>query len=303
MTNKKNGITILGLLLASLGVIAPIIWDLWSSSAEISLTIDQTSTIIEKRDNFEKLTILYKGEPIELLSKTFISLKNTGRKAVALDDIISTPNIALHDGNIFEAEIIRSDPEYMDKNISTDGKSVALTFKLLNPSDMIVFSILSDVKNPIFIPTARIKNIKKLKIIKPEEQIKINSNIGFLVYVVGCFSAIFFLVFIRLLKDVPKIRQQLVSIKNAETPLHTSEPVAVIYHYIDHHLSMLTMDKRKKIKELIPNNVEKLDDVTAEKMISVVSTILSSESPLAGAIISLVLAFIGAWYVYNSIIV
>lgn len=305
MINKTNGIslTIMGLFIALLGVIAPIVWDLWNSSAEISLIIDHTATIIEKRDNVEKLVILYEGKQIESLSKTSFTLKNTGRKAVALDDIVSNPNIALRDGNIFEAEIIKSDPEYIDKNISTNGKSVSLTFKLLNPGDMIIFSILSDVKTPIFIPTARIKNIKNLKIIKAEEQIKINGNVGFWVYIVGLFSALFFAVFISLLMDAPKFKQQIAAIKNGETPLHKNESIEVIYFYIDKNLSMLTKEKRKRIKELIPKNVDKIDDSEAQKIISFISTLLSSENPIAGAITALLLAVIGGWYVYNSIFV
>ena len=302
-TNNGVSLTIMGLFIALLGVIIPIAWDLWNSSAEVTLTINKTATIVEKKNNVEKLQILYGGRQVDSLSKTSFEIKNTGRKAVTVDDLISNPRIALKEGNILEAEIVKSSPENIDKNIVIDEKSISLEFKLLNPGDLIVFSILSDVKDPEFISSARIKNVRNLKIMKAEEQVMINGNVGFLVYLVGIFSMLFLLVFFALLWEAPKLKKQLLAIKRAETPLHKGESIEVILSYIDLDLSMLTTAKRKRLKESIPSGIDRLDEIETKKLISEVSAMLNSESPVGGAIVSLILAALGGWYVYSSVFV
>ena len=305
MAKINNGIslTIVGLFLAFLSVVIPIAWDLWSSSSEVTLTIDRTTTIVEKKSNVEKLQILYGGKQVDSLSKTFFELKNTGRQAVTVNDLISNPKITLNHGNILEAEIVKSIPNNIEKKLLIEEKSVSLEFKLLNPGDLIIFSILSDAKDPIFTPSARIKNVRDLKIMKVEEQVTINGNVGFLVYLVGSVSILFFMVFFALLFESPKLKKQLLAIKNQETPLHKGEPVEVIVSYIDIDLSMLTTEKRNKLKESIPSNVDRLNTLEAEKLVSEVSGMLTSESPIAGAIFSLIVTLLGGWYVYSSVFV
>ena len=300
---KNNGISVtsIGFLIASLGVIVPILWDWWKSSSEIALTIEHTATIVEKKDDVEKLVILYGSKQINTLSKTSFELKNTGRTAIVSEDLISNPKISLQEGNILEAEINHTIPKNIDKNLSFIGNDVNIEFKLLNPGDLIKFSILSDINLPRFEVSARIKNVKEIKVIDGETQIKVSGNISFLVYIVAAVSFLFFIVFFLLLTEIPKLRRQLNAINNLETPLHKYEPIDVILSYIDIDLSMLTKAKREKLKELIPNGINNLSEVETRKLINEVRIVLNDESPIAGAIISLIFAIIGGWYVFNSI--
>lgn len=302
--NRKGlSLTVVALIVAILGVLAPIIWDLWNSSAEVTLTTAHTVTIVEKKTDVENLVILYDDQKINTLSKSSFEFKNTGRTAITASDLISDPKLELKDGKIFEAEINETSPDNIDASISALGSVITLNFKLLNPGDYIKFSVLIDVSDPVFSASSRIKNVKALQIVKAEDQVKVSGNIGFLVYVVAGFSMLFIFVFIRLLAEIPKLKQQLKAIRNSETPLHTGESTSVVRSYIDIDLSMLTKKKREALKKTIPTGVDVLSEEQTEELISQVSTILSNESPLAGAMFCLILVGFGGWYVFSSVFI
>lgn len=303
INNNGISITIIGILIAALGVIVPILWDWWKLSSEIALTIEHTVTIVEKKDDVEKLVVLYGSKQVNTLSKTSFELKNTGRTAIISEDLISNPRISLQKGNILEAEINYTIPKNIDKNLSFSENDVNIGFKLLNPGDTIKFSILSDINLPKFDISARIKNVKEIKVIEGETQIKVSGNISFLVYIVAGVSLIFFIAFIALLTEIPKLRKQLNAIKNAETPLHKGEQKDIIFSYIDIELSMLTKNKRERLKELIPKGINNLSEDDRRRLMNEIYIVLSNESPLAGAILAFIFTIIGVWYIFNSIFI
>jgi len=249
------------------------------------------------------LVILYDGQKINTLSKSSFEFQNTGRTAITASDLISEPTLELKDGQIFEAEINETYPANNGASISTLGPLITLSFKLLNPGDYIKFSVLIDVPNPVFSASSRIKNVKELQRVQAEDQIKVSGSIGFWVYVVAGFSLLFFLVFVMLLTEVPKLKQQIKAIRNSDTPLHTGEPTSVVRSYIDIDLSMITKKKREDLKGIIPVGASVLSEEKAEELISQIRTTLSDESPLAGAIICLIIVGIGGWYVFSSVFI
>lgn len=302
--NKKGlSLTVVGLIVAIVGVLAPIIWDLWSSSAEVTLTTAHTVTIVEKKTDVENLVILYDDQKINTLSKSSFEFKNTGRTAITASDLISDPKLELKDGKIFEAEIDETSPDNIDASVSAVGSVITLNFKLLNPGDYIKFSALIDVSDPVFSASSRIKNVKALQVVKAEDQVKVSGNIGFWVYVVAGFSMLFIFVFIGLLAEIPKLKQQLKAIRNSDTPLHTGESTSVVRSYIDIDLSMLTKKKREALKKTIPTGVDVLSKEQTEELILQVSTMLSDESPLAGAMLCLIIVGFGGWYVFSSVFI
>ncbi|ODC03193.1 hypothetical protein BFW38_06185 [Terasakiispira papahanaumokuakeensis] len=302
--NKKGlSLTVVGLIVAIVGVLAPIIWDLWSSSAEVTLTTAHTVTIVEKKTDVENLVILYDDQKINTLSKSSFEFKNTGRTAITASDLISDPKLELKDGKIFEAELDETSPDNIDASVSAVGSVITLNFKLLNPGDYIKFSALTDVSDPVFSASSRIKNVKALQVVKAEDQVKVSGNIGFWVYVVAVFTMLFIFVFIGLLAEIPKLKQQLKAIRNSDTPLHTGESASVVRSYIDIDLSMLTKKKREALKKIIPTGVDVLSKEQTEELILQVSTMLSDESPLAGAMLCLIIVGFGGWYVFSSVFI
>ena len=298
-----NSLTLIAILIAAIGVLAPITWDWWTSSSEISLTKEHTVTIVEKKSDVENLTILYSGRQIDTLSKLSFELKNTGRTAITIDDLISEPLITLDDGSILEANIDSSIPLNIDKSIELEGDSVTIRFKLLNPGDSIKFSLLSNRINPGFSATARIKNVKALRISKLEDQVRVSGNIGFIVYVVSAFTLLFFIATLTLLTEPSKIKLLLTAIEKGECPIRAGEPIEVVLSYIELDLSVLTKNKRRKIKTLVPLHKSALTESDSKNIINEVRSALLQESPIAGAILSFALAILGGWYVFNAIFI
>lgn len=305
MADNKNGIslTLIGLIVAIIGVLAPIIWDWWSSSAEITLTTAHTVTIVEKKTDVENLTILYDDQKINTLSKSSFELKNTGRTAITASDLISDPKLELKGGKILEVEINEAYPNNNDAVISNAGSLITLKFELLNPGDYIKFSVLTDASNPVFLASSRIKNVKELQVVQVEDQVKVSGNISFWVYVVAAFSLLFLLVFMALLAEVPKLKKQVKAIRDCHTPLHSGESINVVRSYIDTDLSMLTTKKREVLHNMIPTGVDALSQEQADELILQVRMDLSNEAPLAGAIVCLIIVGIGGWYVFSSVFI
>ncbi|MDB2705432.1 hypothetical protein N9Y67_02700 [Pseudomonadota bacterium] len=112
-------LTIFGLLLASIGIVAPIAWDWWSSSSGLTLTPLQETVLVEKKANVDDLEIIYKGSRVENLSKVVFSLKNTGRLPIVKDDLIEPLNLTFSSGSILNATIESTNPSNLKAAVKT----------------------------------------------------------------------------------------------------------------------------------------------------------------------------------------
>lgn len=302
---SKNGfsLTLIGLVVAVLGIVAPIAWDFWSSNSELTLTKDRTATIFEDKADIKNLSIFYNGREINTLSKTFFELKNTGRRPITDNDFVSNPVVVLHDGDVLEVEVDSSMPDNITKHVSSKGSVVQLEFKLLNPGDYIKFSVVTNSTSPQFSARARIKGVNELRFIEGENRIHVNSEIKFHVYVVGGFSLFFVVIGLGLVSVRPKLKKQLALVSRGEIPIHPGESVGVVLGYIDVDLGMLTRRKKDRLRRLVPVDAEFLSERDAKNIVNEVRYILGNESPITSAIFSLILAGYGWWYVFKSLFI
>lgn len=302
--NKSRfSITLIGLIIAMLGIIAPISWDWWSKKSELSLTKDQNVSLIEKKTGVDGLSITYLGHEIDTLSKLVFTLKNTGRTPIEETDLVSPPTLKITQGELLNASIESMSPENIGSTIKKSGNSISIKFPLLNPDDSITFSILLSDRNPKYEVESRIKNISKITSLDEKDQIKIRSSFGFSVYITGTLIILFFVVLIGLLTEIPRKKRALKTILKEETPIKVGVQSNMAMSYIDNDLSFLTSTKRLKLKTIAQRQGAFLDEEnTAELLISIKNDV-ENESPGGGAFVCFFIICVGIYYIYSSIVI
>lgn len=248
MSKIKNGVslTILGLLLAALGVIAPIIWDWWSKRSEITVETKQSFTLLQKEKSIQKLEIFYGGKSVDSLAKTVLVLKNSGRTPISKDDVVAPLTLTFQKSEVLEVIVMRQTPSNLNAAITTDGHNVAVTFQLLNPDDEIELSVLTNGENPTFDAHARIKSISKILQTSLENQPRVRWNAGVGPYVAGIFGIIFIFGGIGLLLEIPKKNMAKRLINHPQGPIATATSPDQIRDYVTTSLSFYSPRTRSR---------------------------------------------------------
>jgi hypothetical protein len=293
---KKNGntLTTLTIIIGIFGIISPILWDWYNSSYGLTLTHIQTTKLIEKKSSISELEVFYKKIKINNLTKTVFKLENTGRNSIIKNDIVDDITIIFPNSKILNASIDSTIPNNMNTSILMDKDSVKLSFQLLNSKDIIQFSILTDSVKTNFISNARIKNIKELELLTPENQIIIKQDISWVGYIIIFFTALFSLTTIIGIFEIPKVKKELKKYK--ETIIHKNFSLMSALKYIDDNLSFLTESKKNKLKDMINDNSSQ------EKILQEIETEIKNNNEVEGTIFSIVLVIAGIWYILRYII-
>jgi hypothetical protein len=295
---KKNGntLTTLTIIIGIFGIISPILWDWYNSSYGLTLTHIQTTKLIEKKSSIIELEVFYKKIKINNLTKTVFKLENTGRNSITKNDIVDDITIIFPNSKILNASIDSTIPNNMNTSILMDKDSVKLSFQLLNSKDIIQFSILTDSVKTNFISNARIKNIKELELLTPENQIIIKQDISWVGYIIIFFTALFSLTTIIGIFEIPKVKKELKKYKEKETIIYKNFSLMSALKYIDDNLSFLTESKKNKLKDMINDNSSQ------EKILQEIETEIKNNNEVEGTIFSIVLAIAGIWYILRYII-
>jgi hypothetical protein len=157
--------TLLGLLIAGLGVISPILWDKYKTKAGLELRHEAMVTLAEKTDALDKLQISYDSRPIPGVSKLVFSLLNFGRSPILQSELITPPQIRFTPPDVvLDAQIESSTPSNLGAVCTLEKPKgiVSISFPLMNPQDSVRFSVLVATANPNFDTSARIVGIKEL---------------------------------------------------------------------------------------------------------------------------------------------
>lgn len=302
---KKRGFsfTLLGLILAALGVAAPIVWDWWSTKSELTLTKDQRVNLFEKKTSIDGLSVTYLDHEVENLSKIVFTLENTGRTPIENSDLVSLPTLKITEGKLLSASIDLMTPENLGAALTQTEKTVAISFPLLNPEDSITFSTLISGKNFSYQIESRVKNISAIISLDENDQIRIRSSFGITTYIVGFFVVLFFITFIGLATQTPRRNRAHRAILQNSTPARCGEKLSTVISYIDNELSFLSKLKRKKLKAIAQKSDSHLDEETTEELQEALRSIISSENPGGGAFICLIIVSSGIYYIYSNIVI
>lgn len=194
MNSKVTVGTVVGLLLAAVGIVVPIVWDWYKGKTTAEVQFLSSATIIENGINLEKLQISYAGKPIRSLTKVGFAFVNTGKTPIVQEQLKVPPTVNFGtNAEVLDVTIDARVPQNLDATANVLGtkNGVMLSFPLLNPGDSFTFSVL--LSGTLQKPTAsaRIVNVKDVQVVDHRAGVS-NKKIDWKVYLVGAVSLLFF---------------------------------------------------------------------------------------------------------------
>lgn len=189
MKLRKFGLfTLLGLILAAIGIVAPIAWDWYKTKSVIELHHIANVRLVESSTLSKNIRISYNGRPTPVLSRHTFSIINAGRTPILKKDLVQPPTITFPNGvEILEVIEDAKNPKNLivDYALSTKRDSVSISFPLLNPGDQSQFGVLLSGFTSDYSAHARIVGISKLTIVDSVEELRqVKRELPISVYVV-----------------------------------------------------------------------------------------------------------------------
>lgn len=304
MKNNFATATVIGLVLAALGIISPIIWDLYKGKTELTLTCEDFYPIVERKENVKELHVLYENKPVESVTRASFTIKNTGRKSLEKEDI-KTPIKISFNGKILKYNIVKMFPEKGEYDVSIINENTVVTsFNLMNSGDYISIALLLDSSKTDFDATTRIVGVEKLKIVndaKEDKKWNFSRRLGITGYIVLLASSISLFVVIFLAYPEVFYESALKSkLSSAIILLKSNTSVKEIKSYLSFLFFTKTRKQLTEINKIL--NEYKDDDILVEDSVNRIRQIVtslaneSSGAKEAGAFFT-VLAIIGFSYV------
>lgn len=161
---KKNvaTMTVLGLLLTAVGVISPILWDIYKGRTELTLLRLGSSAIVERKEDVQELRVLYDNKPVESVTRASFTLRNSGRRPIVQENVRQPVRVRFRE-SILKYGIENVFPNKKDYTITKhDDSTLEVSFDLLNPRDFVTFSVLLAGNDEAIDANARIVGIKEL---------------------------------------------------------------------------------------------------------------------------------------------
>lgn len=305
MKERSGGLslTILGLILAAMSIVAPILWDRWNSRCELTLTQNQITDLVERKADVKGLQIYYFGNVVTSLSKATFTLENTGHTPITKSDVVVPPQLLIEKASVLSAALDRMRPPNLGARISSAGNAVQVSFDLLNPGDSVTFSVLVDSSSPEFLASARIKNIPELHYVTAQKQLVFKKSWPWSVYIVGPFGILLFFAGIGILFEVPREKAQLRLIRSNESPLRSGWGDEEFKRYVKSELKFLTGSRKVVVESLAEQGVADLTRGELDKVADSLCEQISGEPSLGAGLFCLALGAFGIWYVVSNILV
>ncbi len=107
---KRIGfIPIVSIVLATVGVIAPILWSYYTNTSSIEIRLESSLSLLKDDPLLkEDLVITYKGKPVTGLTRMDFLLLNKGRTPITQSDIYDAPKITFGEESKLIAAIVTS---------------------------------------------------------------------------------------------------------------------------------------------------------------------------------------------------
>lgn len=296
-----------GLLIAAVGVVAPIGWDLYKSRASVEVQLLSTVRLVDPTEKLEKLEIRYSGEIIPDISRVTIAIANTGRIPIQEKDFISPIVISFPEKvRLLDVKIDRRSATDLDVNYSVDLKAreVKTRFPLLNPNDYVQFGVLL-TGQPLGIATrGRIVGVSgQLPFLdfsnkrKPEGK---SVNL-WTVIPVGFFSALLAIAAVGFLPWALSEYRLRIKIQKGDYQLPNLPDKDAYLSYVDAALPFLAGTEEKSAKRMVSRLTYPLSDADKKTLQDHLAELIkhTPSSAMIGGI-SFVLAVLGIWYVIMS---
>lgn len=239
----------------------PLAFSYYNAKKSLTVSIVSHDIVFDHNINIEGFDVKYYDNNVSYLSKTSLSIENTGRVAITKDDI-STPLSISIDGkfNIFDFILLNTDPPNVDAVINKEGDAANVNFSLLNPGDKIYLSILSDSESsPGLLAKARIAGIKDITIKEIEG---INLYLTGLAIISFMLSASISFGGVLLLFDYPDEYRLKRKIKDGDLDIPVDSVEIVDWVFKEFH-PFTRSEMKKLISYLLPTKDEKKKKLNA----------------------------------------
>lgn len=184
-----------------------------------------------------------------------------------------------------------------------DG-TIILEFPLLNPGDRVDFSVLTKNSSIKFDAIGRIAGIPSLTIVKNYPQDRAGKSVPWTVYLVGVFSAFSLLVSIVGFTDSPKEMRIKARIKAGTFELPSLNTKEEWIAWVNSTFGFTTKQEREPLCILIRDlsDMDNSNTLYREKIMTGVQSLLrNATSNLLMALVFLVIAAAGGWYVISNL--
>lgn len=289
------------IILAILGIVIPITWDWWNRKSSLTVYHLQETNLVEKKGDVPGLTLTYEGIKIDSVTKLIFKIQNTGRIVIDSADLIKPPEIFISNAKILSASIESSWPNNLNPTINLMNNKATIEFRLLNPNEYFIVSLLTDSNTNNYLVDARIRGISQLAISKIDEQASFISKITFGLGFAGFLSVIFIIAGFGLLSEIPKQNRVISLINNNQIPIRKDMPIDDVNFFINSELDFLNPKALQSIKTIIPKNSVYLTAPQAKRITNEIRKKTDSHNGIPAIIFSFVIGFYGVYYVLNQI--
>lgn len=304
MKTTLNGIslTVLGLVIAAIGVVSPIAWDWWNKRSQISIETKSTFAFVASSQPIKNLEFTYNGRKVSELQKIVLLLKNSGRTPITKDDIVSPLTIAFSADEILEATLVRQTPPNLNTAISSQKNAITFAFALLNPGDEAEIEVLTAGKYSGYSAEARIKNIDAISISNPTRTINIRSDFGFGVYIAGAFGLILFAVGVTLLSEIPRKKRATAGLLDGTHRILHAQSIEEAIRYFHSDMQFLSGLNKTTVRRKISDETWPLDNKGRAELREISLGCIEAEDSFGPSIIGFVSAGISFWYVLSNVL-
>jgi hypothetical protein len=307
MKSREVGvITVLGLILAAIGIVAPIVWDHYKSHTALQIRLISSSRLVGGVPTIEKLQFSYAGRPVAALSKLGFVLANSGRTPIRSSDIIAPPTVTLPDAGVLDVHIDSMSPPNLVSNPTVDPShhSVSINFPLLNPTDQVQFSLLVEADRPHVETSARIAGLTTLEFLDQSGAATVaRRRIPATVWIVGAFTAFCLLVMLMGFHGAGEESaiKRLVTSDAAILPanLKPGDYKTLLARAFPQHKKSDMKSIERYLATLPPEGA--LDDNSLNKLRSLLRETFPSNAMIAMMIFFAVLSTIGIGYIVSTL--
>lgn len=165
---RSRKASLLATLIAVVSLAVPIAWDSYSSRLAIEVHILSQAVVVGPGGTGGPLAVTYEDVPVTGLSRLDLALRNAGRRPIRESDFVAPPRITIDSGRILEKRLEALAPEGLAAAIRPDsaGRAVELVLPLLNPGDVVRFSLMVESSARIGVTAAaRVPGLRAVRLV------------------------------------------------------------------------------------------------------------------------------------------
>ena len=250
----KKYITLISLILAVAAIIVPLMYDVIVNTRKLEARVIAQISIVTKKDMFDDLSIMYKGNKLNNLSKIQFTLLNSGKMPVSKNQVYSKPEIDLgNDVDILKVDITNKSNSAINSAVEKEGKSkIKVSFDLLNANDYIDFIVYyTGTRNKNLSVVSNIEGLRNVTVVDNSTNVGIPSKKQ-RNYIIEVILLLFFLSLIIQFKNwikYKKVKKKIYTNPGFIDNLYSENK---FLSYVDKSLTFMDAESRQALID-IPN--------------------------------------------------